>query len=1130
MKRFMLQYLLVFAGISLIGAGMVQAGEAPDFTREKTCYVVPYAHLDTQYRWDFPETINVYLKRTLDENFPLMDRYPHYIFNFSGTWRYELMKEYYPDQWESLRKYVAAGRWHPAGAEVEETDSNIPSPESMIRNILYGNQWLRQEFGFENHDYILPDCFGFQASMPSVLAHCGINGFSTAKLTWGLPFPIPFNVGVWQGPDGKSVMAALNATKYDGGLEPDFANDTNWVARLEADGKRCGLFVDYRYFGVGDRGGACLEADLKRLESSLATPGKFRIAVGGSGRLFDEISPQQRAMLPRYEGDLLLKDHSAGTLTSQAFMKRCNRKGELLADAAERAGVLGQWLGVTPYPAPSLRAGWGRLIASQFHDILPGTSLPECYDYSYNDEFIALKGFAADLVDGVSAVASALKTDGCKGLPVVVFNPLGFDREDPVEIEAPGLADPAVFDASGKAVPCQKLAGGKVLAIVRVPSVGFAVLDVREGERHTLPSRGSASYKGGDGALPQCRTSFPTNGRELVRGGEDTRSPVGEARPTIITSNTLENARYKVSVNEDGDIARVFDKKLGRELLSAPAQVQFLYDNPKKYPAWNIDWEDQKNPPREILKGPATVRIVESGPARVALEIERSAHHSRFVQTLRLAAGEAGDRLEIATFVDWRGKERLVKQAFPLSASNPLATYNLGLGTIQRGNDDPGRYEAPSREWFDLTDASGAFGVTVLEDCKFGSDKPADNVLRLTLLRTPGVQSRSCLDQQWQDWGRHTMVYGLAGHAGDGRNGQSERMGRRLNQPLRAFVATRHDGPLGVASSLVRLNTEAVDIRAMKLAEDGQTVIIRLQNVTGANTAPVTLSFGNGVRDGWEVDGQEKRIGGIRVRWGTMRLGMFSRYALRSFAVVPRKVSQRVAPLVGAPCDLAPLFNADVMSTDKNRADGDFEGGHTLAAEQVPAQVRSGGLVFTLGSGLVDGVRNAVVCKGQKVILPRGAWNEVHLLVAADEDLTVRLNGIECFVPAWNKPVGNWDRRLWTGERGSEYKYTKTLVGLAAGYVKPGRIASFATHTHSRGANEAYQFSYMTQIVVPVADGPGQVMLPDNPKLKVFAVSAANRPTPTVVSAAPLYDDPGVFGAPAFDPRTVAAVTLEKEL
>jgi alpha-mannosidase len=156
---------------------------SPDLTKQPTLYNVGYAHLDTEWRWEYPQSIQEYLSKTMRNNFVLFEKYPHYIFNFTGANRYRLMKEYFPADFAKLKQYVAAGRWFPAGSSMEEGDVNSPSAESIIRQVLYGNNFFRREFGIASHEYMLPDCFGFPASLPSILHHAGVKGFSTQKLS-----------------------------------------------------------------------------------------------------------------------------------------------------------------------------------------------------------------------------------------------------------------------------------------------------------------------------------------------------------------------------------------------------------------------------------------------------------------------------------------------------------------------------------------------------------------------------------------------------------------------------------------------------------------------------------------------------------------------------------------------------------------------------------------------------------------------------------------------------------------------------------------------------------------------------------------------------------------------------------
>ena len=217
-----------------------QTMKAPDITKDPTLYVVPYAHLDTQWRWEMPQTISEYLLKTMRVNFDYIDKYPHYVFNWTGSNRYRMMKEYFPDDYARLTQYVSAGRWFPAGSSVEEGDVNLPSAEGIFRQILYGNDYFRKDFGKASTEFMLPDCFGFPASLPSILAHAGVKGFSTQKLSaaWQpapkiggpdspehTPEGIPFNVGLWIGPDGKSVIAALNPGGYGSSVYTDLSQE-----------------------------------------------------------------------------------------------------------------------------------------------------------------------------------------------------------------------------------------------------------------------------------------------------------------------------------------------------------------------------------------------------------------------------------------------------------------------------------------------------------------------------------------------------------------------------------------------------------------------------------------------------------------------------------------------------------------------------------------------------------------------------------------------------------------------------------------------------------------------------------------------------------------------------------------
>ena len=853
------------ASATLTAGIKAQSTDKPDLTKQPTLYAVGYAHLDTEWRWEYPQVIDEYLRRTMEANFQLFDKYPHYIFNFSGGNRYRLMQEYFPADFARVKQYVAQGRWFPAGSSMEEGDVNAPNAEAVIRQILYGNEYFRKTFGKSSEEYMLPDCFGFPSSLPSILAHAGVKGFSTQKLSWGssanvggpeslekTPEGTPFNVGVWVGPDGATVLAGVNPGAYNGGIYTDLStplpapppnpaiadvekrlaalepkmqgsgqNDpeamqayfalrseqaaleradadrerqrfqADWAARVLNNGKVTGVFADYHYYGTGDIGGAPDEESVKRLEAIVTRgtaelppagamynrgsnhpdwpsvpvgQGPVRVISATSDQMFKDITPAEEATLPRYTGELELTNHSAGSLTSQAYQKRWIRKEELLADAAEKSSLAAEWLGGRTYPLRRLNDAWTLAMGAHFHDLAAGTATPRAYEFAWNDDVISMNQFADVLKSATDAVSQALDTQ-TRGTPIVVFNQLNIPRQDLVEatIDFAGRQPKAVRVTApdGSTVPAQ-ITDGKVIFAAKVASVGYAVYDVEPAEAANEPTS------------------------ELH-----------------VTPNSLENSYYRVLLNSDGDVASIFDKQANRELLAAPARLALSYDNPEQWPAWNMDWVQEQAAPKDYVSGPARIRVVESGPARIGIEVSRDTAGSRFVQTIRLSAGDAGKRVEFGNVIDWATRERNLKATFPLVASNEMATYNWDIGTIRRPSATPKKFEVPSHQWIDLTDASGRFGTTILTDAKNGSDKPDDHTLRLTLLRTPGIAG-GYADEATQDIGHHEFTYGLAGHSDDWRDGQTDWQAQRLNAPLIAFEAPRHAGTLGKSFSLVK--------------------------------------------------------------------------------------------------------------------------------------------------------------------------------------------------------------------------------------------------------------------------------------------------------------------------------------
>jgi alpha-mannosidase len=652
--------------------------------------------------------------------------------------------------------------------------------------------------------------------------------------------------------------------------------------------------------------------------------------------------------------------------------------------------------------------------------------------------------------------------------------------------------------------------------VAKVPSVGYAVYDV-EPAAEASPSTLKVNVRAGGG--------------RGGRGGGGGRGGAADITPT-----SLENERYRVTLDNEGDVSSIFDKSVDRELLSAPIRLAISNDHPSQWPAWNMDFDQEQAPPRIYVHG-GQARIKENGPARVTLEVTRTTTEgSRFVQTISLSAGDAGNRVEFGNVIDWKTLYANLKATFPLSASNDDATYNWGLGTVQRPTASERQFEVASHQWIDLTDRSGTFGATILTDCKNGSDKPNANTIRLTLMRSPGTDT-SYTDQANQDWGHHEFVFGIAGHNGTWHDGQTDWQGYRLNQPLIAFESAKHAGSLGKNFSLITISNSRIQVMALKKAELSDEIVLRMVEMDGRPEPGVVVKFAGPITAAREMNGQELPIPGTpTITNGSLVTG-FTAYQPRTFALTlgaaPAKAPALTSRAVTLPYDRA------VASNDDTKTVGGFDSkGNAMPAEMLPASLRFNAVEFQLAPA-GTGKNNAVTAKGQTIALPAGQFNRVYVLAASsdgDQKATFKAGdrSVDLTVQDWGGFIGQWDTRVWslqyrdwassanhavwplapqTGEAGrggrTEPRYPEDFVGMTPGYIKPADLAWFSSHHHTAdGLNEPYQYSYLFAYAIDLPAGAKTLTLPNNDKIRVRAVSVADE-GPQVKPAEPLYDTLG---------------------
>lgn len=1007
-------------------------------------HVVALAHLDTQWRWSERETAERYLPETVAANEPLFERRPRFVLSFEGAYRYRLLQRLHPASFARLAARVAEGRWHVAGAAVEAFDTLLPHPESILRQIHYGQRWFAHTLGRESVDLFLPDCFGFPATLPTLAAHAGLAGFSTQKLRRGALLraarPIPFPYGRWRGPDGAELLAVLDPGEYSGRIEGDLTRDTEWLERfaaLERAGRPRRLMT---YVGIGDRGGAPPEPTIAALERALDGDGPIEVRHGGSERIFLETTADERAALPVHDGELLLREHATGCYSSKLALKRWNRANERLARAAEAAATIAAHLG-RRYPAQRFEEAWWRILAHQMHDDLTGTSIPAAYRISLGDEALAGNELAELLTDAVAHVARALDRSG-PGVPIVLFNPIGAAREDLVEIPwegAPG-SEPRLVSAEGRPLPAQvgrDRSGRRTLIFpASLPPFGFAVVARVDGE------------------------------------------PVPRERGVQASADALENDRLRAGFDRQGRLASLLDRRSGRQLLAAPVELARFDDRSAKYPAWEIHWRDLADGP--VATGAALLRseIVEQGPLRSTLAIERAGDGFRVREHWSLAAGEAGGRLECAVELDALAPRRLLKCSFRFTVERADAAYDSGLGPVRRPLADASLYEVPAHGWAALDDAGSGSGVAVLSDTLAGWDHPDPATLRSTWLHLPRA-SLKWRHQRTQDLGRHRFRFALAPFGGRAEGGAPAAAAERFAAPILAFAATPGAGTTGCSFGLLDLGSTPVAVQALKIADDSPArTVVRLANRTGAPVA-TELTLSTTLLAAERLDGRERPTApldtgtlGVDVApGGVATLGL-------DLAPYPAPPPAIAFVAVDGPRDAAVTLGRG------ETGDAGFDGrGRHLPRELLPGRLDGASVPFDLahlGSG-----REAFVLDGQSLTLPAGTA-ELWLLAASADgavDIDFELSGRvhRRRFPGWREPLYVESRRRF-GRGIVDEQVRRAPVAFVAPFLRD-----------ARGRDLVVERALLGAVAVPV-DGECEIVLPVAPRIVVLALTAASAP------------------------------------
>ena len=395
---------------------------------------IGHTHIDVAWLWTLEQTEQKAI-RSFSTVLELMREYPEYFFMSSQPQLYQYVKRLAPKVYEQIRRRVKEGRWEPEGAMWVEADCNLISGESLVRQIVYGKEFFRREFGKECSILWLPDVFGYSAALPQILKKSGISYFVTSKISWNEYNHMPYDTFLWQGIDGTEIFTQfINAAEMDSPKDSFFSTyngqlrpsplQRGWERYQQ---KRCNQETLVT-FGFGDGGGGPTREMLEmNRRLCRGVPGCVQTVIRPVKEILDRICENTKGKLPKWVGELYLEYHR-GTYTSMARNKRWNRKNEFMLETAERVSVLGEQLLGRPYPAKELHDGWEILLLNQFHDIIPGSSVKEVYEESKKQYETLERRRDQWITPVLDELGRQVQSKG-----ILCYNPTSFERSECVE-------------------------------------------------------------------------------------------------------------------------------------------------------------------------------------------------------------------------------------------------------------------------------------------------------------------------------------------------------------------------------------------------------------------------------------------------------------------------------------------------------------------------------------------------------------------------------------------------------------------------------------------------------------------------------------------------------------------------
>ncbi len=782
----------------------------------------------------------------------LMEEYPELVFGLGQAHLYQLVERQYTELGKAVKQRVTEGRWELLGGMWAEPDCNIPSGESLVRQILYGKRYFRQVFGREVDIAWLPDSNGFNGNLPQILSKSGFKFFVASKLLMNETTRFPFQTFWWQGIDRSRILSFIPP------LAPEqfsTAKDLkkSWDAFVQKETAQDYLLI----YGYGDGKAGPTKEHLEVMRVFKNVPGAPKTRSSSVWEFFKQAEEQTKEV-PTWVNELYLEKHR-GTYTTNASVKSQNRRCETALANAEVLATLVTLAGAPAsrrkYPQEDIANAWKQLLTLQDRNVISGAAIADAYD-DVHALFQSIEEASTHLINRTAnSLTEAPKQRGSQSY-FTLFNPLSWVRSDYVVLSMKSN---------------EKL---------------FTVLDDKgtEIEHQVIEKR-----KNKVSILCYVRNLLPQSfGTLTVYPGAAKAGSNGHWK---ISQKIIESPFYKIRLDKNGAISSLYDKEQRRELIKKGKRgniLQTFVDEPKQWEAWDIDAEYQSKQTR--LFHLRSARIIEQGPLRAVVRLEfRSSGTSRLTQDMILYHQHR--RIDFVTNVRWFEQQTLLKATFPVDIKSHLPTYEIQFGAITRTSrqtnpQDKAKFEVPALRWADLSDARG--GVSLLNNCKYGYDTN-ESTMRLTLLRSAHfahpLDPAKATDNRLSDQGEHQFTYALLPHKGDWRKSETVRHAGELNSPLLVFpdrIARR-------IPPLVSSTHASIVIDTIKKAEDSDDIILRLYEAHGEKR-DTTLEFGFPVLKAFECDLMETVLNNLKASKSKLRI------KLKPFEIKTLKVALKPQP------------------------------------------------------------------------------------------------------------------------------------------------------------------------------------------------------------------------------------------